>query len=155
VSVVPALRYPPPDDIPPPDPNVPPPLLPAFRLPGDGYVLAETDDGWRDEEHTAFAGSSADRPTKSDPILSFLLDSSGHGWAVGGWSGEADPAGRGSPGGGGARQGGRRGGARQAAGPRARAPVSGCRLPASTDTATRPRRPARASRASTSRTGSL
>jgi hypothetical protein len=98
VSVVPTLRYPPADDIPAPDPNVPPPILPAFRLPGDGYVLAETDTGWRDEQHTAFAGSGADRPVKSDPILAFMLDSAGRGWAVGGWSGEADAAGRGSSG---------------------------------------------------------
>ena len=97
VSVLPRFRYPPPTDVPPVDPNVPPPLLPAFRLPGDGYVLAETSEGWRDEQHTAFAGSSFDRPIKSDPILAFLLDSAGRGWAVGGWSGESDPAGRGSP----------------------------------------------------------
>jgi hypothetical protein len=96
VSVVPLFQYPPQPDLPPPDPNVPPPLLPAFRLPGDGYVLAETGEGWHDEQHTAFAGSGPDRPVKSDPILAFLLDASGHGWAVGGWSGEADPAGRGS-----------------------------------------------------------
>jgi hypothetical protein len=101
VSVVPQLRYPPPTDLPAPDPNVPPPLLPAFRLPGDGYVLTETAAGWRDDQHTSFAGSGPDRPIKSDPILSFLLDSSGRGWAVGGWSGEADPAGRGSAGTGG------------------------------------------------------
>jgi hypothetical protein len=98
VSVVPQLQYPPSTDVPPPDPNVPPPLLPAFRLAGDGYVLTETGEGWRDEQHTAFAGSGPDRPIKSDPILALLLDPSGRGWAVGGWSGEADPAGRGSSG---------------------------------------------------------
>ena len=101
VSVVPQFRYPPPTDVPAPDPNVPPPLLPAFRLPGDGYVLTETNEGWRDDQHTEFAGSGPDRPIKSDPILGFLLDPSGRGWAVGGWSGEADPAGRGSSGSGG------------------------------------------------------
>jgi hypothetical protein len=98
VSVVPQLTYPIPDDLPTPDPNVPPPLLQAFRLPGDGYVLAETDSGWRDEQHTAFAGSDMDRPVKSDPVLAFLLDPGGHGWAVGGWSGETDFAGRGASG---------------------------------------------------------
>jgi hypothetical protein len=101
VSVVPQLTYPIADDLPPPDPNVPPPLVPAFRLPGDGYVLAETGDDWRDEQHTAFAGSDFDRPVKSDPVLAFLLDSSGRGWAVGGWSGETDFAGRGASGSGG------------------------------------------------------
>jgi hypothetical protein len=100
-SVVPQLAYPIPDDLPAPDPNVPPPLLPAFRLPGDGYVLAETGDGWRDDQHTAFAGSGDDRPVKSDPVLAFLLDSAGRGWAVGGWSGETDFAGRGASGSGG------------------------------------------------------
>lgn len=96
VSVVPQLAYPPADDIPTPDPNVPPPLQPAFRLPGDGYALAETDEGWRDEQHTSFGGSDFDRPVKSDPVLAFLLDPAGRGWAVGGWSGETDLAGRGS-----------------------------------------------------------
>ena len=99
VSVVPRLRYPPPDNLlPDPDPNVPPPLLRPFPLPADGYVLRETGTGWRDEQHTAFSGSGTDRPVKSDPILDFDLDAGGDGWAVGGWSGEADSAGRGSSG---------------------------------------------------------
>ncbi len=42
VSVVPQLTYPPADDLPEPDPNVPPPILPPFSLPGDGYLLRET-----------------------------------------------------------------------------------------------------------------
>ena len=46
----------------------PPPIIPPFPLPGDGYLLRETDSGWRDEQRTAFAGSGADRPIKSDPI---------------------------------------------------------------------------------------
>ncbi len=96
VSVVPQLTYPPADDLPDPDPNVPPPILPPFGLPGDGYLLRETASGWEDEQRTAFAGSGDDRPLKSDPVLSLLLDPSGNGWAVGGWSGDADAAGRGS-----------------------------------------------------------
>jgi hypothetical protein len=96
VSVVPQLNYPPADDLPDPDPTVPPPILPPFQLPGDGYLLRETDSGWADEQRTAFAGSGADRPVKSDPVLGLLLDGTGNGWAVGGWSGEADAAGRGS-----------------------------------------------------------
>ena len=91
----PQLAYPPADDLPEPDPNVPPPILPPFPLPGDGYLLRETASGWEDEQRTAFAGSGADRPIKSDPVLALLLDSSGGGWAVGGWSGTADSAGRG------------------------------------------------------------
>ena len=96
VSVVPQLSYPAADDLPEPDPNVPPPILPPFALPGDGYLLRETAGGWEDEQRTAFAGSGDDRPLKSDPVLSLLLDSSGNGWAVGGWSGDADAVGRGS-----------------------------------------------------------
>jgi len=96
VSVVPQLDYPPADEIPEQDPNVPTPLIPPFQLPGDGYVLRETDGGWVDEQRTSFSGSGNDRPIKSDPILSFVLDDNGNGWAVGGWSGDADSAGRGS-----------------------------------------------------------
>ena len=96
VSVVPQLTFPPVDDLPEPDPTVPPPLIPPFQLPGDGYVLRETESGWSDEQRSAFAGSGADRPLKSDPVLGLLLDAAGNGWAVGGWSGEADSAGRGS-----------------------------------------------------------
>ena len=96
VSVVPQLTYPTADDLPEPDPNVPPPIPPPFGLPGDGYLLRETAAGWIDEQRTAFAGAGEDRPLKSDPVLSLLLDSAGDGWAVGGWSGDADSAGRGS-----------------------------------------------------------
>jgi hypothetical protein len=96
VSVVPQLAYPPADDLPDPDPNVPPPILPPFQLPGDGYLLRETAGGWSDEQRSSFSGSGADRPLKSDPVLSLLLDAAGDGWAVGGWSGDGDAAGRGS-----------------------------------------------------------
>lgn len=96
VSVVPRLSYPPSDDLPEPDPTVPPPIVPPFSLPGDGYLLRETASGWEDEQRTAFASAGDDTPLKSDPVLSLLLDSAGNGWAVGGWSGEADSAGRGS-----------------------------------------------------------
>ena len=100
VSAVPQLSYPPPDDLPPPDPTVPPPVLPPFALPGDGYVLRETEAGWQDEQRTSFAGSGADRPLKSDPVLALLLDAYGDGWAVGGWSGYSDATGRGTSAGG-------------------------------------------------------
>ncbi|MDQ6751197.1 MAG: hypothetical protein M3Z33_10645, partial [Actinomycetota bacterium] len=96
VSVGPRLQYPVPDIAPDQDPDQPPAIVPPFPLPGDGYVLRETANGWHDEQHTAFNGSSNDRPIKSDPILSFDLDAGGDGWAVGGWAGEPDSAGRGS-----------------------------------------------------------
>ncbi len=96
VSVIPQLSFPPADALPEPDPNVPPPVLPPFTLPGDGYLLRETANGWDDEERTSFAGTGSDRPVKSDPVLALQLDSSGAGWAVGGWSGYADATGRGT-----------------------------------------------------------
>jgi hypothetical protein len=96
LSVVPRLVYPSADDLPDPDPNVPPPILPPFGLPGDGYLLRETASGWVDEQRTAFASSGNDTPLKSDPVLALLLSPSGSGWAVGGWSGDADSAGRGT-----------------------------------------------------------
>lgn len=102
---VPVLQYPSPDPPVEIDPNVPPPILPPFLLPGDGYVLRETAAGWRDEQRAVFGGSGNDRPAKADPVAAFLLDERGAGWAVGGWSGAADSAGRGTSGrGGGARQ---------------------------------------------------
>ena len=64
--------------------------------PGDGYLLRETATGWEDEERTAFAATRArtarSRATRSSALL---LDQSGNGWAVGGWSGDTDSAGRG------------------------------------------------------------
>lgn len=101
LSVVPQVIYPAADDLPPPDPNVPPPVIPPFGLPGDGYLLRETATGWEDEERSAFAGAGPDRPIKTDPTLALLLEPSGEGWAVGGWSGNADAAGRGVSSGGG------------------------------------------------------
>lgn len=96
ISVMPQLPYPPADDVPETDPNVPPPILPPFPIAGDGYLLRETDAGWVDEQRSAFAGSGPDRPIKTDPTLALLLDASGNGWAVGGWSGQGDAAGRGT-----------------------------------------------------------
>ncbi len=96
VASAPSAIYPTPDPSIEVDPNTPTPLLPPFRVPGDGYVLRETAAGWRDEQRTAFAGSGDDRPLKADPILSFVVSPSGDGWAIGGWSGDADSAGRGT-----------------------------------------------------------
>lgn len=98
VSTLPTYDYPVADvpfDL---DEDSPTPLVPPYALPGDGYVLRETATGWADEQRAAFAGSGDDRPVKADPVLAFALDPSGGGWAVGGWSGAADSAGRGTSG---------------------------------------------------------
>ena len=71
-------------------------MPPPFLLPGDGYLLRETAAGWRDEQRTSFAGTGDDPPMKSDPVLGLLVDPLGNGWVVGGWSGDADSAGRGT-----------------------------------------------------------
>jgi hypothetical protein len=96
VSAIPDFQYPPLLVLPPLEPNTPPPLLPPDPLPGDGYVLRETPNGWEDEERAAFAGVSEDKPIKADPIAALDIGPNGSGWAVGGWSGEADDAGRGT-----------------------------------------------------------
>ncbi|HEY6889678.1 MAG TPA: hypothetical protein VI300_17905, partial [Solirubrobacter sp.] len=95
-AVQPQLPYPVPDVLPETLPDSPPPLIPPYPLPGDGYLVRETDDGWQDEQRTAYAGSTSDRPVKSDPISALLVDGDGQGWALGGWSGESDAAGRGN-----------------------------------------------------------
>ncbi len=96
LSVVPEFQYPPPLVLPPVDPNTPPPLIPPNPLPGDGYLLRETPGGWEDEQRAAYVGDSEDKPVKTDPIAALDLGAEGAGWAVGGWSGHADDAGRGT-----------------------------------------------------------
>ena len=96
LSVVPDFEYPPRLVLPPVDPNTPPPLIPPNPLPGDGYLVRETAGGWEDEERAAYAGDSQDKPIKADPIAALDVGSSGAGWALGGWSGEADDTGRGT-----------------------------------------------------------
>ena len=98
LAVVPDFEYPPPLVLPPVDPNVPPPLIPPNPLPGDGYLLRETADGWSDEQRSAFRGVSSDKPVKADPVAALDIGPDGGGWAVGGWSGEPDAAGRGASG---------------------------------------------------------
>jgi hypothetical protein len=100
LSVVPEFQYPPTLVLPPVSPDEPPPLIPPNPLPGDGYLLRETSGGWEDEERAAYAGDDQDKPVKTDPILALDLGTGGEGWAVGGWSGEADDAGRGTTAGG-------------------------------------------------------
>lgn len=104
LSVVPEFEYPPRLVLPPVDPNTPPPLIPPNPLPGDGYVLRETPAGWEDEERAAYAGDTSDKPLKADPIAALDVDTSGSGWMLGGWSGHADDAGRGSDASGGSGQ---------------------------------------------------
>ena len=96
LSVVPEFTYPPPLILPPVDPNTPGPLIPPNPLAGDGYLLRETPAGWEDEERAAYAGDTPDKPMKADPIAALDVGPSGAGWALGGWSGHADDAGRGS-----------------------------------------------------------
>ncbi|HEX4117025.1 MAG TPA: hypothetical protein VHY18_14245 [Solirubrobacteraceae bacterium] len=96
LSVVPSFQYPPLLVLPPVEPDTPPPLIPPNPLPGDGYLLRETAGGWEDEERAAYAGDSQDKPLKVDPIAALDVGTSGVGWVLGGWSGEADDAGRGS-----------------------------------------------------------
>lgn len=96
LSVVPDFQYPPLLVLPPVEPNTPPPLIPPNPLPGDGYLLRETGGGWEDEERANYAGDSEDKPVKTDPILALDLGTNGAGWAVGGWSGQADDSGRGT-----------------------------------------------------------
>ncbi|HEY5192707.1 MAG TPA: hypothetical protein VIJ39_02400 [Solirubrobacteraceae bacterium] len=104
LSVVPGFEYPPRLVLPPVDPNTPPPLIPPNPLPGDGYLLRETAGGWEDEERAAYAGDSQDKPLKADPIAALDVGTSDAGWALGGWSGEADDVGRGSAASGGSGQ---------------------------------------------------
>jgi hypothetical protein len=97
VSIAPDADWPAATVLPPPDPDVPPPVLPPFVLAGDGYLLRETERGWLDEQRAAFAPAGNDKPVKADPVGALALDpATGAGWAVGGWSGQPDNAGRGS-----------------------------------------------------------
>ncbi|HZV74340.1 MAG TPA: hypothetical protein VFF79_11545, partial [Conexibacter sp.] len=97
VAVAPAVDWPLPTPLPPEDPALPPAILPPFALAGDGYLLRETDRGWTDEQRDDYAGVANDKPDKADPVAALALDpASGVGWAVGGWSGQPDDAGRGT-----------------------------------------------------------
>lgn len=97
VAVAPNVDWPLPTPLPPQDPSLPPAILPPFALAGDGYLLRETAGGWIDDQRADYAGVANDKPVKADPIAALALDpGSGAGWAVGGWSGEPDDAGRGT-----------------------------------------------------------
>ena len=96
VSVQPQVAYPPSLPTVITDPNSPAPLLPPNPLPASGYLLRETANGWIDDEQTSYTSPTEDKPVKTDPIAAFDLGADGNGWAVGGWSGQADESGRGS-----------------------------------------------------------
>ena len=53
VSVA-APRLPADRELPLPVPTLPPPVLQPFGLPGNGYLLRETANGWGDEQHAGF-----------------------------------------------------------------------------------------------------
>ncbi|HEV7944041.1 MAG TPA: lytic murein transglycosylase [Solirubrobacteraceae bacterium] len=69
--------------------------------PGDGELLRQTDAGWQDLSQAEYAGLSSSLPgdgaLKSDPVLAVASSPSGeHAWAVGGYAGTLDSAGRGT-----------------------------------------------------------
>ncbi len=66
--------------------------------------MRETASGWVDDQQTSFSSPTDDKAVKTDPVAAFDLGPGGTGWVVGGWSGEADEAGRGSSASGGAGQ---------------------------------------------------
>jgi hypothetical protein len=71
-----------------------------YTLPGSGYLLRETESGWRDEEHADYpqpnvsekepAGEDGfDWSYEPDAVLALALDpADGAGWVVGGQTGE-------------------------------------------------------------------
>lgn len=95
-SAVPLLEYPSFEAIPPVDPSTPLPLFPQVPAPGDGFLMRETANGWHDEQRMAFGSGALDKAVKADAVYGMLVDGSGEGWAVGGWNGRVDSAGRGS-----------------------------------------------------------
>ena len=80
------------DGLLPPTFGEPPQLVGPDPLPGTGYVLRETAEGWHDLGHEAYpgvpTGFNVDLPDWPDAVLAFDVDSSGtEGWAVGGTTG--------------------------------------------------------------------
>lgn len=84
--------------------SVAPPVLngdSAGFPPGDGELLRETDSGWQDLSQAQYAGLPNSLPgdgaLKSDPVLAVVSGPTGeHAWAVGGYAGTIDAAGRGT-----------------------------------------------------------
>lgn len=98
VAVASSARFPETEVIPAVPPNQPPPYLLPLTQPGEGFLLRETADGWRDETNSAYGSPTRvhDKPTKPDPVRGILLDSGGNGWVVGGINGRTDMIGRGT-----------------------------------------------------------
>jgi hypothetical protein len=80
----------------PSDPGAPPPRMPPYSPPSDGYLLRETAAGWRDEQRDAYVSPTFDGAVKSDPVLALLTGGAGSGWAVGGFTGASDSRARGT-----------------------------------------------------------
>jgi len=68
--------------------------------PGDGELMRQTDSGWQDLSRAQYAGGAieGDGGVKSDPVLAVTTNPTGgeHAWAVGGYDGTEDAAGRGT-----------------------------------------------------------
>jgi hypothetical protein len=64
-------------------------LIGPDPLPARGYLLRETETGWRDEEHEDYPEpGGSDLPGWPDAVLALLAEPSGQGgWAVGGQTG--------------------------------------------------------------------
>jgi hypothetical protein len=80
------------DSLLPPTFGEPPGLVGPDPLPGTGYLLRETAEGWQDLEHQAYptvlGRANLDLPDWPDAVLALDVDSSGaQGWAVGGQTG--------------------------------------------------------------------
>ncbi|HME01540.1 MAG TPA: hypothetical protein VKG38_00735 [Solirubrobacteraceae bacterium] len=80
------------DSLLPPTFGEPPGLVGPDPLPGTGYLLRETAEGWQDLEHQAYpgvpSGFNVDLPDWPDAVLALDVDPSGtQGWAVGGQTG--------------------------------------------------------------------
>jgi hypothetical protein len=80
------------DTLLPPTFGEPPGLVGPDPLPGTGYMLRETAEGWQDLEHDAYptvlGRFNLDLPNWPDAVLALDVDPSGaQGWAVGGQTG--------------------------------------------------------------------
>ena len=80
------------DTLVPPTFGEPPALVGPDPLPGSGYLLRETAEGWQDLQHQAYPTQlgrfDLDLPDWPDAVLALDVDSSGtQGWAVGGQPG--------------------------------------------------------------------
>ncbi|MDO8188663.1 hypothetical protein Q5424_17195 [Conexibacter sp. JD483] len=65
--------------------GAPPFLVEPDPLPAIGFLLRETADGWRDEQHASFGLAPGDGPLRPDATLAMALSTSGDsGWVVGG-----------------------------------------------------------------------